>query len=70
MPAAVGPALLTPPCPFSNLPPFLSLPLPPSADVAVQIESDKVAGLKKELAELDAQLARTQRLLKIADPDG
>ncbi|PRW44332.1 Kanadaptin isoform B [Chlorella sorokiniana] len=40
------------------------------SDVAVQLESDKVASLKRELADVDAQLARTERLLKIADPDG
>ena len=43
---------------------------PCPADVAVQIESDKVAAVKRELADVDAQLARTERLLKIADPDG
>ena len=40
------------------------------ADVAVQLESDKVAGVRREIAEVDAQLARAERLLKIADPDG
>lgn len=39
-------------------------------DVAVQLESDKVAAVKRELADVEAQLARTERLLKIADPDG
>ena len=38
--------------------------------MAVQIESDKVAGVRREIAEVDAQLARAERLLKIADPDG
>lgn len=47
----------------------LAVPACP-ADVAVQIESDKVAGVRREIAEVDAQLARAQRLLKIADPDG
>lgn len=45
-------------------------PTPCAADVAVQLESDKVAGLRRELAEVEAQLARAERLLKIADPDG
>jgi hypothetical protein len=38
--------------------------------VAVQLESDKVAAARRELADVDAQLARCERLLKIADPDG
>lgn len=40
------------------------------SDVTEQLESDKVASIKSEIAEVDAQLARTERLLKIADPDG
>ena len=44
--------------------------LAPPADVAVQLESDKVAAVKRELADVEAQLARTERLLTIADPDG
>ncbi len=38
--------------------------------VEAQIEQDRVAALRRELAELEAQLARAQRLLAIADPDG
>eukprot|EP00887_Chlorella_sp_A99_P004998 scaffold4.g4998.t1 len=38
--------------------------------VEVQLESDKVASLKREIAEVDAQVARAEHLLRIADPDG
>ena len=46
------------------------LPFHFPAGVAEQLESDKVAAVRRELADVDAQLARTERLLKIADPDG
>ena len=39
-------------------------------EVAVQLEGDKVAALRREVAEVDADLARTERLLRIADPEG
>ena len=38
--------------------------------VEAQIEADRVGALQREIAELDALLARTQRLLASADPDG
>ena len=34
------------------------------------IESDRAAALRRELAEVESQIERTERLLKIADPDG
>ncbi|GAX81620.1 hypothetical protein CEUSTIGMA_g9048.t1 [Chlamydomonas eustigma] len=34
------------------------------------VEVDKLKAMRKELADVEAQLARTARLLKIADPDG
>jgi hypothetical protein len=64
-------ALLRPPRLMCLQPTTAALAVPACpADVAVQIESDKVAGVRREIAEVDAQLARAQRLLKIADPDG
>lgn len=41
--------------------------LPPAC---LQIEKDRVGSLRREIAEVEAQLACTERLLAIADPDG
>ncbi|GIL77354.1 hypothetical protein Vretimale_2815 [Volvox reticuliferus] len=40
------------------------------ANMDTQIEKDKLASLKRQLADVEAQLARVTKLLKIADPDG
>lgn len=40
------------------------------ANMDTQIEKDKLASLKKQLADVESQLARVTKLLKIADPDG
>ncbi|GIL63581.1 hypothetical protein Vafri_17621 [Volvox africanus] len=40
------------------------------ANMDTQIEKDKLASLKRQLADVEAQLTRVTKLLRIADPDG
>lgn len=40
------------------------------AAMGSQLEEDKLASIKRQLADVQTQLARVTRLLRIADPDG